>query len=115
MQTERLVFEKLFTPDKVELKSQRYEFAILDDLKAEWKQKQLNGDSAQLTEMRNKYITGQVVIGSIINRLKPIEDAAKVLGDNAMISDIGKFKVNLDLQGKRYNKLEKILNDAAKA
>ena len=31
MQTERKVFEKLFTPDKVELASQKYEFALLDD------------------------------------------------------------------------------------
>jgi len=115
MQTERKVFEKLFTTDKVELESQRYEFSILDDLKTEWKQKQLSGDSDILTNLRNKYKTGQVDIGTIINKLKPIEDAAKVLGDNAMISDISKFKMNLEMQGKRYAKMESILNQASKS
>jgi len=33
MQTEKLVFEKLFTPDKVELESQKLELALADDLK----------------------------------------------------------------------------------
>lgn len=32
MQTERKVFEKLFSPDKVELESQKFEFGILDDI-----------------------------------------------------------------------------------
>jgi hypothetical protein len=32
MQTERKVFEKLFTPDKVELESKKVELGILDDI-----------------------------------------------------------------------------------
>lgn len=32
MQTERKVFEKLFTPDKVELESQKIELALADDI-----------------------------------------------------------------------------------
>ena len=34
MQTERKIFEKLFSPDKVELESQRIELALADDIEA---------------------------------------------------------------------------------
>jgi hypothetical protein len=34
MQTERKVFEKLFSPDKVELESQKVELALADDIEA---------------------------------------------------------------------------------
>lgn len=35
MQTERKVFEKLFTPDKVELESQKYDFGLIEDIRTQ--------------------------------------------------------------------------------
>jgi hypothetical protein len=46
MQTERKVFEKLFSPDKVELESQKFELALADDFKAIFNK--ANNDQAKI-------------------------------------------------------------------
>ena len=116
MQTERLVFEKLFTPDKVELASQRIELSIIDDLRKEITQKGVfDSDSALLTTLRNKSKTALVDLDTFSNRLKPIQDAVVTLNDDGLKRQLAALNVQIQGAFKRHKKLESLLNEATKA
>ena len=116
MQTERLVFEKLFTPDKVELASQKVELALVDDITKQCKLIEdmgakiaIDGENALLLQSRVKD-QGKFAVKEaekLLQMEKEVRSAYTVIGKdfnkeflNGRIQD-AKLKVS-NLQ-KRYN------------
>ncbi len=89
MQTERKVFEKLFTPEKVELESQKFELSVATDIEdrrnagiseiASSKKlydKAFNG----LFEYRNSLIRISQQASGVLYSIKQLSDKSKELG-----------------------------------
>ena len=86
MQTERKVFEKLFTPEKVELELQKIELALTDDVKSA--DKYLTASYDEINKVKNSLLDGfRAYKGSIARAL----DTAHVLyGLSAKLADKSK-------------------------
>lgn len=89
MNTEKQVFNKLFSQEKVELASQNYEFALADDIKAE--AASMDGIIAKVKPQFNKAQTAMIqyndfnraVAGSanrVIALVKDLKEKSKGLG-----------------------------------
>lgn len=89
MNTEKQVFNKLFSQEKVELASQAYEFALADDIKAE--ASNMEGIIGKVKPQFNKAQTAMIqyndfnraVAGSanrLIALVKDMKEKAKTLG-----------------------------------
>jgi hypothetical protein len=111
MNTQKKVFEKLFSNEKVELASQKFEFAIYDDVKAllkmatdaNSKAKALDDKAFKLLSDLNATISASnSLVGSSSNLFKSsaaimakLKENAKMFGFDATSTDA--FKLNNDL------------------
>ena len=89
MQTERKVFEKLFSPDKVELESQKFELSVATDIEdrrnagiAEIASSKKLYDKAfnGLFEYRNSLIRISQQASGVLYSIKQLSDKSKELG-----------------------------------
>ena len=89
MNTGKKVFEKLFSGEKVELASQAYEFALVDDIKAEASIMLINIEKvkSQFNKAQSAMIiyndANRAVAGPasrVINLIKELKDKSKSLG-----------------------------------
>lgn len=77
MNTQKKVFEKLFSNEKVEMASQSYEFALADDVKAasksladsEAKIKQAKVKAMQAIDNYNQFANGGISLANSLGRL----------------------------------------------
>jgi hypothetical protein len=92
MNTDKKVFEKLFSSQKTELASQAYEFALVDDIKAE--AANMDGSIAKVKAQFNKAQTAMIqyndfnrAVAGAANRVvalvKELKDKSKSLGVEA--------------------------------
>ena len=89
MNTDKKVFEKLFSAEKLELASQAYKFALVDDIKAEASIMLINMEKVkpQFNKAQSAMIiyndTNRGVAGAanrVINLVKELKDKSKSLG-----------------------------------
>jgi hypothetical protein len=79
MQTERKVFEKLFSPDKVEFESQKVEFGLIEDVRSQLdKAFPFTEIQSEIIAIENKIKKALPIYESVI---KQTEDGVKKLKD----------------------------------
>jgi chromosome segregation ATPase len=106
MQTERKVFEKLFTPDKVELASQKYEFATgdLSEIEANVEKiitnftKSRNIVQEKIMEYRLAYKTYEKQISTLKS------EATKLEGD---LENVASALASMGIQGNNVDGFQK--------
>lgn len=106
MQTERKVFEKLFTPDKVELASQKYEFAAgdLSEIEANVEKiitnftKSRNIVQEKIMEYRLAYKTYEKQISTLKS------EATKLEGD---LENVASALASMGIQGNNVDGFQK--------
>ena len=120
METRKTVFNKLF--DKVELKSEKFEFALLDDIKSTSdKLKKMWESSLEIavdgaaklatkTSKSSKALNDEIF--KLRNEIQEFEKKIKDLGINS--NDVGnfkKFKKELKIAEARSKRINKIVGD----